>query len=845
MNRRSFLERTGTLGSGLLTAPAGLALKNGLWQGTLVQIDAPSNGHHFEPLETVSARVDADGILTVFDGEGRIYQSISAGPQITFPAGGALGHHLVLLERKGKREDVAAFRVDTRTTIKDRSGAFSDLLDVLVWTMVGRNGEMRTVRINGRFYSFFVRWLRDHVHTLKGMKYFHPELRSGIDLYADFQREDGMIWDNVYERDKEKNWWDKRFRYGDFIRDVDEGRFELKRIPVENDVEYLFIEGLFETWKATGDDAWMKARLDHAMKAVTYSLTDPYRWSDRFQLLRRGFTIDTWDYQADDDARIADGDIMVVYLDRTRFGMMFGDNTGFAASCSYLAQMLEVAGRDREANQIRSLERDLRKRTDELAWNGSFFTHHIPEDPSLRRDLGVDQSTQISLSNAYSLNRGITHEQAAAIIRSYQEIRKTMPSTAPGEWYTIYPPFPRGFDGPSRPWEYMNGGVTPIVAGELAHGAFEHGFETYGVDILRRVRALAGTTDDYLHCAYRGKRAEAPQRTFRVYNLRTYANANFPGRAATYEGTWIGDPVHQQDPGIRVLEDIPFEIIDPSENQDRMALALSDTDGRIGQLALPVGDTAASIYFLHTYQGHVAGGITLVYEDGTTFSDYVDRTKFGNWWHTPEFAGNGRVICRKAWRSDNDDYVGLYAYGLDNPFPNKRIRAIGLEATRDAAHLWQIVAITLSDKPVFFDPGPVSYGIPDSWGAAAVVYALVEGLAGIVDTGVALDKALLAPRWAAAGETEADAVAKYEASGGYLAYRYRMNGAGSQLALEFTGRAEETRVEILLPEGRSAAAMTVDGHPVEPESKQVQESRYACCVIRGVGVHHVEVGLSS
>ena len=53
----------------------------------------------------------------------------------------------------------------------------------------------------------------------------------------------------------------------------------------------------------------------------------------------------------------------------------------------------------------------------------------------------------------------------------------------------MYPHYPKGFA--MGKGEYMNMGVTPIVAGELAHGAFEHGFEDYGVDILRRVAALA------------------------------------------------------------------------------------------------------------------------------------------------------------------------------------------------------------------------------------------------------------------------------------------------------------------------------------------------------------------
>ena len=74
--------------------------------------------------------------------------------------------------------------------------------------------------------------------TRKGMRYFAPELKSAIDIYSETQREDGMVWDNIYRRPEGKpTSWDHRFGYGGFIRA--EGELEFKRIPVEADVEYL------------------------------------------------------------------------------------------------------------------------------------------------------------------------------------------------------------------------------------------------------------------------------------------------------------------------------------------------------------------------------------------------------------------------------------------------------------------------------------------------------------------------------------------------------------------------------------------------------------------------------
>ncbi len=49
------------------------------------------------------------------------------------------------------------------------------------------------------------------------------------------------------------------------------------------------------------------------------------------------------------------------------------------------------------------------------AWNGDFYTHWIAENPEYKPDVGVDMSSQVSLSNAYALNRGISHEQVRFI----------------------------------------------------------------------------------------------------------------------------------------------------------------------------------------------------------------------------------------------------------------------------------------------------------------------------------------------------------------------------------------------------------------------------------------------
>ena len=65
-----------------------------------------------------------------------------------------------------------------------------------------------------------------------------------------------------------------------------------------------------------------------------------------------------------------------------------------------------------------------------------------------------------------------------------------------------------------------------------------------------------------------------------------------------------------------------------------------------------------------------------------------------------------------------------------------------------------------------------SFGGPDNWAAANAMAALVEGLAGVKNEGLAYEKVTLSPRWVSAGVDTVDVTVKYAASEGYIAYKY-------------------------------------------------------------------------
>jgi hypothetical protein len=76
--------------------------------------------------------------------------------------------------------------------------------------------------------------------------------------------------------------------------------------------------------------------------------------------------------------------------------------------------------------------------------------------------------------------------QSSALIKNLKRIPK---ANSFAEWYGVYPAVEPHF-ADYKPGSYMNGGVNTIVAGELAKAALQHGYETYGIDILQRIMEL-------------------------------------------------------------------------------------------------------------------------------------------------------------------------------------------------------------------------------------------------------------------------------------------------------------------------------------------------------------------
>ncbi|MBN2489331.1 MAG: hypothetical protein JXQ29_00580 [Planctomycetes bacterium] len=458
-------------------------------------------------------------------------------------------------------------------------------------------------------------WIRDNSDMMRALRYFEPDMTSVVDHFADTQARNGRILD-YFTTFPEK------------LPSERENWTKYVRVPVEADVEYRFVKAAYLAWQATGDDAWIRRRLPELEKALEYSRTHPWRWDPEHGLVKRAYTIDTWDFA------YAPGHEWLQFQidDDTFWGLHHGDNSGYVEAYRLLSRLYARAGDPDRARRWSERADTLQENLNRVCWNGRFYTHFVKLTPVTIP--GVDEAAQLSLSNPMAINRGVaSHEMAVSILGEYQ--RRRAERRAFAEWYSIDPPFPDGIFGDERlvGGAYVNGGILPLVGGELARAAFEHGLETYGVDILQRYYRLIETSGEtYLW----------------------YHPDGTPSRAET------------------------------------------------------------------------------------------------------------------------------------------------------------------STSP---DARPT-----DGWGSSAMLVALVEGLAGLEDLEARFAKVRLAPRWLAAGVTEAEVRAGYAASGAEVGYTYRRTGRGLEITVE--GATRSVHAHVLLPEGTRARSVLVNGKPVDYMNHSVGESPY-------------------
>lgn len=331
-------------------------------------------------------------------------------------------------------------------------------------------------------------WIRSHSDMLRGGRYFLEDVRSAIQSFAETQSNTGRIYDyvtvsGVMHSGSTNN--GANLRSGE----------TWVRMPLAADVEYRFVKAGYLAWQASGDDEWMLRLLPSFERALVYLMKHPNRWDEKERLVKRAYTIDTLDF----DYRLSPSPTLnTQFDDDICWGIMHGDCSGFYEACVLLAKMFKVAGRYEKVGRCYAVAEEIQERANKLLFNGSFYTHF--HKLSAVKIPGVNEDEQLSMSNPMAINRGMaTEEMAHSIIQAYKTRRQH--SKAFAEWYTIDPPFPSDTfaDESLEAGFSYNGGIMPLVGGELALAAFAHGEENYGFSILDQYRAmLADSGKSYL-----------------------------------------------------------------------------------------------------------------------------------------------------------------------------------------------------------------------------------------------------------------------------------------------------------------------------------------------------------
>ena len=279
-----------------------------------------------------------------------------------------------------------------------------------------------------------INWIRDHVYQSAAFRHWEGDMTSFIDFILDTQRQDGMFYEMILPMDRERHWKNSdpscyRLFEDDFLSLV---RFEL-----ESDVEYLMVEGCERAWRATGDDTWLKAALPRLEKGVAYLMSDPKRWDAERGLVKRAYTIDTWDFTFRPDPETGGG-LLKIIPGYTPMAVMHGDNTGLYAALKSLAAFERRFGCDERAQSYEAAAVRLRKNVMKYLWNGTHFVHQLPLDPPVAHD--GHERDRLSMSNAHALNRGILSlDERRAVISAFMKRRREAKSFA--EWFTVDPPY--------------------------------------------------------------------------------------------------------------------------------------------------------------------------------------------------------------------------------------------------------------------------------------------------------------------------------------------------------------------------------------------------------------------
>jgi hypothetical protein len=450
--------------------------------------DLAADRRIYRPLDRVALKItgrhhgDRSCRIRVCDGQLKPYYEADVklsnnSGKLEFHAAGELGVHWVYLYFPDTEQHsrYTNFLVDCETSIETGNPDYDELYPVTRDAMkIGRRvfdmpkGNF-TGYISGDTWEIDGIWLRDWIYQLPAYCWWEREMICGLDRFMEAQKPDGSMPDGIK---RDGSTW---------------------RMGVESDVEYIFILGVYETWKITGNDRWLKKALPHLEKALEYVQNDPNRWDREHQLVKRGHTCDTWDFDINERPEFAGEHAVIAACDQT----------GYYPAFRAMAEMCRHLGRKRRAEEFDQKAEQFHRRANDLLWNGIHYLHHIHLMPI--DHAGFDESRQLAMGNVWAITRKLAgHDQAVSIIKEYRRRHRQTGDAFP--WWSLQPGYPDElgyYDGSyCRQGGYANGGLMPWVGGELCRGCFDHGMEKYGLELYGQYIGHLRRTGNRVHVWY-------------------------------------------------------------------------------------------------------------------------------------------------------------------------------------------------------------------------------------------------------------------------------------------------------------------------------------------------------
>ena len=105
--------------------------------------------------------------------------------------------------------------------------------------------------------------------------------------------------------------------------------------------------------------------------------------------------------------------------------------------------------------------------------------------------------------------------------------------------------------------------------------------------------------------------------------------------------------------------------------------------------------------------------------------------------------------------------------------------------------------------------------------------ALIEGVAGIKNSSLAFENAIVSPRWSAANINTAAVTARFAVSDGYVAYTYKHDAQHRQISMTLTGSGKDSEIHLLMPDTiNKIKSVSVNNQPQQFTVSKFENSNY-------------------